>query len=362
MRVGIDGYYLLKPRGMGRYVQELLYSLGRFAAPDCEFLVVVPRSVPSSQYVFPERIRYMVAHDAPFPIWEQFILPREMARLSLEIAHFPYNTRPLLFSACGTNCVVTIHDLIYLDETQGKGGSWYQNLGNRYRKAVVSRYAARKQFIVTDSRNSARDIQNLLGLTSEVVYIPTEYSIREFSEPNKPPAPSISSDYFLHVGGTSPHKNTERCIQAFLSVRPDNTLLVVLGLGSDSSLALKYGSDHVLFPGWVSERDMAGYYYHARAVLFPSLTEGYGLPIVEAFNFGIPVITSDIDPMREIAGGAALLVDPYSIESIGNAIYQIQQDISLRENLKHDAATRLLEINGKAMADKMLAIYTAAAS
>lgn len=356
MRIGIDGYYLIKKRGMGRYVQELLYSLGSYSDNEFEFFVIVPETVTEDAYILPGRINYVRIPNASFPIWEQWRLPRQFQRLNLDIVHFPYNTSSLAFGDSRTKRVVTIHDLIFMDAAQGRGASWYQNFGNKYRKALVGRLNPDGQIIVTDSHRSAEEIHRQLGLTSEVVYIPAQYALRELYDKEDPPSP-VAFKYFLHVGGTSPHKNTDRCIKAYLAVRPKDTALVVLGMGRDSALALCYESDQIIFPGWVSEKEMLGYYHHAEAVLFPSLVEGYGMPIVEAFSLGAPVITSNLDPMKEIAGGAAYLVDPYSPESIGEAISTLYSDETVRAKLRQAGYERLSTINSEVMANQMIAVY-----
>lgn len=356
MRIGIDGYYLIKQRGMGRYLQELLYSLGSYSEDEFEFFVIVPETVHEHAYILPGRINYIRIPNASFPIWEQWKLPRQFQRLNLELAHFPYNTSSLAFGDNRTKRVITIHDLIFMDVAQGRGASWYQNIGNKYRKALVGRLKPNSQTIVTDSHRSADEIHRQLGLASDVVYIPAQYALREFSDKESPTS-SVPLRYFLHVGGTSPHKNTERCIKAYLAVRPKDTALVVLGMGRDSALALRYESDQIIFPGWVSEKEMLGYYHHAEAVLFPSLIEGYGMPIVEAFSLGAPVITSNLDPMKEIAGGAAYLVDPYSPESIGEAISTLFSDETLRAKLRRAGYERLSTINSEVMAIQMMAVY-----
>lgn len=357
MRIGIDGYYLVKQRGMGRYVQELLYSLGSYTEGEFEFFVIVPESVPEYAYILPEIINYVRIPNASFPIWEQWQLPRQFQRLNLDIVHFPYNTSSLAFGDSRTKRVITIHDLIFMDEAQGRGASWYQNFGNKYRKALVGRLKPDDQIIVTDSHRSADEIRRQLGLACEVVYIPAQYALRGFPADKEHPTSSVPLRYFLHVGGTSPHKNTDRCINAYLAVRPKDTALVVLGMGRDSALALRYESEQIIFPGWVSEKEMLSFYHHAEAVLFPSLIEGYGMPIVEAFSLGTPVITSNLDPMKEIAGGAAYLVDPYSQESIGEGISTLYSDETLRTKFRQAGYERLSTINSEVMAIQMISVY-----
>lgn len=357
MRIVIDGYYINKPRGMGRYLQELLYSLGRFANPEFQFQVLVPYGISQEGYILPDRIEYIRLNNAPFPVWEQWRLPKEIKRLGPDVAHFPYNTKPFAFHNKGTAHVVTIHDLIYMNGVLGRGGSWYQKLGNIYRKTLVSRFTHGMQQIVTDSEQSAKEIQEQLGLPSEVVYIPTEYGYGEKVEKARQLSSPLKGRYFLHVGGLSPHKNTERCIQAFLSGSLDGAVLVVVGMPINADMAIRFAGKRVFFPGWLTDEEMVRYYVHAYALLFPSLVEGYGLPIVEAFSVGVPVITSDLAPMSELAGDAALLIDPYSEMSITKAIEKISHDNALRARLIERGQMRLVYINGRNMAQAMMDVY-----
>jgi glycosyltransferase involved in cell wall biosynthesis len=165
-----------------------------------------------------------------------------------------------------------------------------------------------------------------------------------------------------HIGAISPHKNTARCIEAFLESGLNSFDLVVSGMGRDSSLAEKYGNERIVFTGWIGDEVMASYYRHAAAVVFPSLQEGYGLPIVEAFGFGVPVITSNLDPMREIAGDAALLVDPYSIEDISAAMRRLTSKDNLRQLLIEKGQQRCTEISSKMMAQYMYDVYKSSGS
>lgn len=357
IKVVLDGYFLAKPRGMGRYVQELLYALGRYADNDFQFFAIVPKELPDKYHVMPERIEYLRVAGAPFPLWEQWRLPREINRIRPNVAHFPYNTSPLAFHHERTGRVVTIHDLLYMDGGKELGGSLYQKFGNRYRKMVVGAYKSHAQHVVTDSYRSAEEIQTRLGLSSDVVYIPTEYGYGECAQRAKLTTSPLTPRYFLHVGGLSPHKNTERCIKAFLSLEINNSALVVTGLPNDCDLAKKYQNERVIFPGWLSDDAMARYYVHAQALLFPSLAEGYGLPIIEAFTVGIPVITSNLTPMSELANGAALLVNPYSEAELAQAMSDIANNEELRKRLIAQGEKQLYTINGKNMAATMSGIY-----
>lgn len=321
MRILLDGFYLNKPRGMGRYLQELLNCLVAIKKenPALEIRVLVPSSQPTECRLHTQDISYIVGPQLPFPVWEQLYLPHAVNRLSPNVVHFPYNTAPLALLK-RKNCVVTIHDLMYMD---GGGGNIYQKLGNLYRKIVVATYKVKAGQTITLSHYYAEQIKKRLGIEADRIYTSVDYF---FNGPTEAEVENLN--YFLHVGGVSPHKNTEGVLNAFLQLPQSDIKLLVLGLGGDSSIAKRYSGENIIFPGWVSDAQMRGLYKNAKAVVFPSFKEGYGLPIVEAFCLGVPVITSDVCPMNEIGGEAAILVDPYNQNSLAEAMSRVIFDSS----------------------------------
>lgn len=362
MKLLIDGYYLDKPRGMGRYLQELLFAVARFAPKDDFISVMIPADVPAALLVLPERINYIRTKRLPFPIWEQFLVPLTVLMQRCDVVHFPYNTMPvcmnlpLLRNIFSSARVVTVHDLIYMTSS---GGNFYQGWGNRYRKFCVQLISKFRTRIVTDSYFSAAEIKSLLNMAAEVVYIPVERTCpAEFGERALLDRWVSSRRYLLHIGGVSPHKNSERCIQAFLAAELEDWQLVVLGMPSDCPLAQQHaGGDAIKFPGWVSDHEMRTILGHADGVLFPSLMEGYGLPIVEAFASGQPLLTSDLPPMNELAANAAILVAPTSLEALTEGILRMVNDHAGSAALVEKGYMRMRDITSEKMADKMLSVY-----
>lgn len=354
MRVLIDGFYLNKPRGMGRYIQEMLYAIGKNKPDGWDIYVAVPKSVPQKDYILRDVLKYQKFQDLPFPIWEQFLIPFIAVKRQVSVVHSPYNTKPLLFNLGYQPHVVTIHDLIYMQDGH-KAKSLYQKIGNLYRKCMVSLMCSNSQTTITDSYHSATEISTILDFDAHVVYIPIAYS--KILEERQISDVLAQKPYFYHIGGTSPHKNTEGCIEAFLASGLTENYMIVSGMSEDSDLAIKYRSNNIIFTGWISDELVATYYRNALAVVFPSFCEGYGLPIIEAFTYGSPLITSNLNPMKEIAGGAAILVDPYSISDIAVAMKNISKDRVLRESLIKKGLLRCTEISSMAMAQSMYTIY-----
>lgn len=353
----IDGYYLTKPRGMGRYIKELIYSLSYTKAAE-DFNIYV--SITDEEFhddilKVMEKFNVIKRKQLPFPIWEQAYIPYLVKQLKVDVLLSPYNTYPILTKIMNVKNVITIHDLMFLDG-KGIGGNVYQKMGNVYRKSIVKSITNRTS-IISVSKNTSDELYNKLNLHSKVIYTAIDY----FFEQNKcvDSKKSLDDEYYYHVGGVSPHKNTERVIQAFCKLKSSNTKLVISGLPVNNKLKEKYKhNDKIIFTGWLEDIEVANLYKFAKGVIFPSLVEGYGLPIIEAFKYRTPVVTSNFAPMSEIAHSAAVLVDPYSITAIQQGMEKLDSK-SLSEELVNKMDIALKEINSRVMGEEMKKVIKA---
>lgn len=352
MRVLIDGYFLNKKRGLGRYVQELLYVLGNYPDSDIELYVLVPQGLQHS-YIFEGVHRYVHYKKLPFPLWEQFVVPLIAGRICANVVHFPYNSKALVYNFLSVCNVVTVHDLIFLDKSNVLGGGLYHTLGDLYRRIIIKMMSLKKTRILTVSEESQEMIRVMLGCDSDVAYTSTEYLHAQTSST----CHRRAGPYVFHVGGASPHKNTVRVIRAFLESNLFEYQLVIAGVSHHSNLRAQFESDRIVFLDNVSDQEIASEYAFAKCVLFPSLREGYGLPILEAFMFSVPVVTSNIAPMSEIASNAAVLVDPESVDSIRDGLIRVLNSSELARELVTRGHERLKCINGYEMARQTISTY-----
>ncbi|MCF8007887.1 MAG: glycosyltransferase family 4 protein [Methylovulum sp.] len=356
MKILIDGFLIFKPRGLGRYVREVLNALALNLPSDIEVIALIPKGVDTNTFVGRGRIEYQEYPNVPYPIWEQFIIPFAVARLKPDVCHCPYNTIPML--RFGTRYVITIHDLIF-EQSLGKG--WYQNVGNIYRRLMLSSIKQHPPIVITVSKESARLILQSVGVVASVMYTPTETVGLDVIEDGKAVSPCTTKT-ILHIGGTAAHKNTKRVIEAFLVLNRDDYRLVILGMGSDSSLAKIFSTNQIVFPGWVDDVTIVRLFGESSLLVFPSLMEGYGLPIVEGFTAGVPVLTSAKPPMSEIAGDAALLVNPESVEAIAAGMRRILDDSTFAANLIEKGKDRLRVINSLELCNALIKVYREAVS
>jgi glycosyltransferase involved in cell wall biosynthesis len=257
------------------------------------------------------------------------------------IAHWTY---PLPLRVPGTRNIYTFHDLIPLRLP-------YTTLDvkRRYFK-LVQRLARRADHIVTVSENSRNDIINLLGAAPERVTNTYQAAAIPESYMNKPrdvlareiegPFRVKLGEYFLFYGAIEPKKNIGRLIDAFLAADIATPLLMVGTIAWKAEEELRFLESK----GWRQKSRIRHFDYApfptlvslirgAKAVLFPSLYEGFGLPVLEAMTLGTPVMASNQSSIPEVAGDAALLVDPYDRRQMAEAIRRLDADAELRAEL-----------------------------
>lgn len=226
--------------------------------------------------------------------------------------------------------VFTILDLNHIDRPENS--SFFKRLYYRF----IMRRAAHKAFrVLTISEFSRQRIIDWSGIDPcRVVNI--SCGVDSCYTPNVAP---FASDfpYLLCVSNRKAHKNEPRVVEAFAKANIDSDIrLYFTGNVNEQMMSLcqQLGiQDRVVFMGRIPENDLPGLYRGALALVFPSLYEGFGLPVIESMACGTPVITSNTTSLAEVAGDAALLVDPLSIEQISTRIEWICTDMNLRETL-----------------------------
>src|SRR3989339_424196 len=251
----------------------------------------------------------------------QFIKPLPSG---YDLYHVPHFLVPLF---CGRKKVVcTIHDIIPLQDNFGYR-RWKQGFLARRIEWSVRRADA----IICDSKTTKEALlERFRGIIEpRVIYPGVDQPLTKASSDSSP----YAFPYFISVGRRRPHKNTKRILEAFAAIQGAfDSHLVLIGKvePSDSDLlelAAKLKVLHkVHFSGFLTAEKLAMHYRFATALLFPSLLEGFGLPVLEAMSYGCPVITSNCSSLLEIAGNAAALVNPVDLNAISTAMLRIAQD------------------------------------
>ena len=340
MRIAIDARKL-HDYGIGTYIRNLLSGLTRLDR-DTEYIVLCrPRDLDWIGSLG-DNFRAVPEHARPYSLGEQVWIPLSVARERVHLLHEPHYVLPL---ATRCRCVVTIHDCIHLMFPQYLPG----RMAHAYAKASMWSAVRKSDRILTVSEASKRDILRFFDIPPEkVVVIYNAIDERFLAPPDLERMDMIRQRYqldhpfLLYVGNIKPHKNLERLIEAFALARAgglDDLRLVIVGDEISKYPPLRQTvhrhrlDKQVRFLGFQPYDTLAAFYRLARAFVFPSLYEGFGLPPLEAMASGTPVVTSNVSSMPEIAGGAAILVDPHEPASIAQGITTAVTDAARRAEL-----------------------------
>ncbi|MBT9150339.1 MAG: D-inositol 3-phosphate glycosyltransferase [candidate division WS2 bacterium] len=375
MRIGIDARFAVhNRRGIGNYTLKLIQNLAEI---DIKNEYILYTDIDDSNNVLPKKDNFKTKKIFPsnYFLWEQISLPIQAKRDAVEILHCTGNTAPILLDR-RIKLVSSIMDVMYLKDYSElpRSASLYQRMGRLYRKVVVPRTAGRISMVLTISEFSKKDIMKHIpefdNNRIKVVYLAANES---FGQVDKILALQkirnkfgIDCNYILTLGAADPRKNTELVIKKFIELKEENDIkekLLIVGIPNwkqtkfyDIVQESNFKKD-VMFTDFVSEDDMILLYNGASMFLYPSLYEGFGMPVLEAMACGVPVITSNITSMPEIAGDAAILINPRNPEELKNSILTLLNDKKLRNDLRERGFRQAKKFSWKKMAKETLEIY-----
>ncbi len=368
-RVGIDARKLTD-FGIGSYVRNLIESIAR--RPEAQayaFRVYVRGEDRAALPPLPANFTVVEEESPGYSISELTRFAWRLWRDRLDLFHATHYVIPPLARA---RAVVTIHDIIHV--------LYPQFLPNRaallYARVMIRRALKRADRILTVSYNSKRDLVDYFGIAPariEVVYngvAPQFHADVPRSERDRVVAKyGLPRPYLLFLGGEKPHKNVRNVIRAFAEARRERALphaLVLAGPMPRNSnrvealiLALDLES-RVRRPGIVPEADLPGLFAGADAFLYPTLYEGFGLPVIEAMACGVPVLTSSTSALQEVAGGYAYLVDPMDVDAIAKGIVALATDPRRRAEFADLGKRRARDFSWDRAAEQTLKIYAEA--
>jgi glycosyltransferase involved in cell wall biosynthesis len=347
---------------METYARELTSALVQ-TRPDIGFTAFVNREAVEGPWA--ESMDFVVVPiDARRRIdWvrgEQQLLPGLARRAGVDVLHSLASTGP----AWGDQRrVVTIHDLIY--RIHPEAHSRLRGLGMRVLVPLAARTAHR---VIAPSRSTADDLVHLLRVPSAKIDIVPE------GVGTSPVAPTDSNvlrprldlgdrTVVLSTSAKRPHKNLMRLLDAWALLPAPRPLLVLPGYATAHEGELRRHAERhgiagdVRFLGWVPSADLEGLYQVARCFVFPSLYEGFGLPVLEAMARGVPVACSDRGSLREVAGGAARLFDPEQPRTIADAVSGLLLEERLRERLRDAGLQRAARFSWSAAAQATVTSY-----
>jgi glycosyltransferase involved in cell wall biosynthesis len=346
LRIGINALYLLpgKVGGSEIYIRSLVQSLLKMDGNNTYCIFINKES----KGIFPEsdlRVKIILcpikATKRPFRIlWEQCILPFQLRRHKVDVLLSAGMTSPFV---CPVPSVLVIYDLQHVNQPQN-----FTRLKRFFLATIIYLSAKTSDGIIAISQQVKKDIMRYYRIRADKIFVAHLAVNHELFFPMSSVNMvslrikyNLPEHYILYAAALLPHKNHERLLQAFKEIIKETPgiKLVLTGAwdkGQDTItsliLAARLQKD-VLMLGWVPFEDIPALYRGADLFVYPSLHEGFGLPILEAMASGVPVVCSRIEPLIEIAGNAALLIDPYDRSDIARGILSVLRDKTLRAKL-----------------------------
>ena len=368
MRVAIDARKL-HDYGIGTYIRNLLRHLSR-QHTDAEYVLLCREADLDLPTRLGPNFRAVLESSPSYSLREQLHVPWVLRRERPDVFHSPHYVLP---PAVRCRSVVTIHDTIHL--------TFPQYLPNKaahaYARASMWSAVRRSHRILTVSEASKRDILHFFNVPEDkIVVVYNAIDERFWHTPHPQDVTRVrerfqlDQRFVLYVGNIKPHKNVVRLIEAFHALRRgDLADLKLLIIGDEISKhpglrravhACKLHK-HVRFLGYLPDDTLAILYRLASVFVFPSLYEGFGLPPLEAMASGTPVVTSNVSSLPEVAGDAAMLVDPYDTESIVDGIRRVLTDAAFAAELRRRGFLRARDFSWERSVAQIWRVYREAA-
>jgi glycosyltransferase involved in cell wall biosynthesis len=353
-RIYANARYVTQPlTGIQRYAHNLALRL-----PD---LGLITPEAPRAEYggIPGDRIR-IVPSRLRSHLWEQLVLPRAVRKS--DVVWSPASIGPLSFA----NHVMTIHDVAHIEHPE-----WYGRAFGLWYRSVQPTAARRARHLICVSEFTRQQVMKIFRVPSERITVIHEGLDAAFRRPPQAEidaeveARALRQPYVLALGAVSPRKNFNRLLQAWSRVeRPDADLVIVgrpnLFFARGGTMdALPSRARHLTN---VDDDSLVRLLAGAAAFLYPSLYEGFGLPVLEAMAVGTPVLTSNLTSLPEVAGDAALLVDPYDTDAIAAAITRLLADEALRDDLTRRGADRVACFSWDTAAEQTWAVLSSYAT
>jgi glycosyltransferase involved in cell wall biosynthesis len=370
IHVGLNLVFLVpgETGGMEVAARELIPALLAEAPPGIHFTAFVNREAaaandgPWGELLPAVTVPVNARNRVQWVLGEQTLLPALAMRAGVDLVHSLASTAPLWGRF---RRVVTVHDLIYARFPEAHAG-----IRDKGMRVLVPQGARRSDRVIADSRSTRDDLVELLGLRAERIDVVSlglgavrrvtpldEREVRARFELGE-------RRVLLSLSAKRPHKNLSALIGALARIpAQERPTLVLPGYPTAHEQELREraagaGVDgDVRFPAWVSAEELEGLWALADAFVFPSLYEGFGLPVLEAMARGVPVACSNASSLPEVAGEAALLFDPHDEPALAAALHRLLDDPVLREQLRERGLARVTEFTWQRTARLTLASY-----
>jgi len=381
MHIGINAQLLSNSQnyrngGVSRYIRYLVTGLAQQPGKHTYTIFVNGQDIIQQLPANPQ-ITYL---SAPWPegkptarvVWEQLTLPSLIRQKHISVLHSPVNVRPeFLPRSCAS--IVTLHDLAFL-----RFPDVLTRAKRMYHQTFTMHSLRQASMLITVSDSTKRDAHELAGIANELMQ--TIYPCIDERFTNKRDEGQIhifrqqyglTEGFFLYLGTLEPRKNIPTLIDAYALLRQKQQIRQKLVLAGGKgwlydtifTKVQQLGLEaDVIFPGFVSDKEQVLWYQAANVFVYPSLYEGFGIPVAEALACGTPVVTSNVSSLPEAGTDLALCVDPSDADSLANAMYQALTDQALQDKCQTSASTVAQKYSARTMVEQTIEVYERAAT
>lgn len=346
--IGVDArFYGPVGKGLGRYTKEVLDRVLKLDKENKYVIFLSPENYKSFDDS-PRNVRKVLIKARWYTLHEQIVMPFYILREKVNLMYFPHFNVSLF---CPVKFIVTIHDLIltkYPTQRASTLSPFFYKIKNLAYKLIIRHAVKASEKIISVSNFTKNDIVNQFGISEDKIRVTYE-GVFDFSKTDKKRndkdieiSYNIKKPFILYVGNAYPHKNLEGLIEIFSKIRKKGISLRLVLVGKEDyfyervklfAKGFENARNDIIFPGYVSDAQLANFYRDALFYVFPSLYEGFGLPPLEAMSFSCPVLSSNKSSMPEILGDACEYFDPENKEDFELKILKMLKDADLRKAL-----------------------------
>lgn len=367
-RIGIDAR-MINASGIGRYIKNLLLEFQKLDKENNYFIFLLKEDYEKIN--FTKNFQSVLADFRWYGIKEQRKFPPILNRYKLDLLHVPHFNVPIFYQG---KFIVTIHDLIHLDFKMKRASTHSfltYEIKHQLYKQLMKKVINKSQKILTPSNFVKEEIvtrwkigQAKITVTQEAV---EDYLLNLIKRNDEKQAKetrekfNIKLPFLFYVGNAHPHKNVEGLIKAFLELRKNYQYLQLVLSGNDSyfwqRIRQEYHHQAIIYTGFVTDRELVALYKGAQAYVFPSFSEGFGIPLLEAMACGTPVVSSNQTSLPEVGKDAAVYFNPHDQTDMVKKISLVLNDQKLRKSLIKKGEERVKGFSWKKLAKQTLAVY-----
>ena len=355
-RIAIDARRIRQ--STGRYSRELLRELQKIDSENEYHVIIHTKDQTHWTPTAENFILHVVPYDS-YTLGEQLGFARFLQKLKPDLVHFVMPQQPVLYFG---KRITTIHDLTLVRFQNLDKNKVIYTIEQTIFKLLLKHVAKRSKKIITPTKYVKKDVSEYTGISPEKVIVTYEAQAPLDKLPHSPVKSLIKKDFMFYVGNAFPHKNLGRLIEAFKLLKEKHPTLHLALAGKKEFFYEQLEEEYtdvknLHFLGFISDEQLAWMYKNAKAYVFPSLSEGFGLPGIDVMQHGLPMASSNATCLPEVYGDAAHYFDPESTEDIARATDEVLRSKSRQQNLIKNGYQRLNKFSWGKMAAKTHQAY-----